>query len=504
MFKECKSISKKILVISIAALFLVSMVFFVSPGKIFGATLTVGSGGTYATIQEAITAASDGDTISIEAGTYTETGQIIINKNLTIIGAGSSSTIIKPSADTGSSDDSRGWFLVNSGKSFTLKNVTLDGSGYKIFQAIRSHGPSTIENNVIKNMLYNPSGGNYEGRGIVVYDGFSSNILNNTLENIGRIGIFVFGAGTQAQVKGNTFTGKGTGNWLDYGIEVGGGGNANISDNTISNCLGVATVDGSTSAGILVTTYFAPGTIATITGNTISNSTTGIAVGYDGSDTSNVTAHQNNITGNSYGIESTNPVVDAINNWWGNATGPTHSSNPSGTGDAVSDNVNFTPWLTNPVGYVAPAPDTTPSTPPKPLTAEEQAALDLSIAQQVDLYGASNIGFIKMLYDNILGRVSDDGGLNDWVTALNNGTITLGDVVYGFVFSKELEPMISSFSNEEFITFLYENVLDRNADPDGYAGWLVNMSAGMTKEEVLLHFIDSTEFKDICIMFGLE
>ncbi|MCE5329164.1 DUF4214 domain-containing protein, partial [bacterium] len=213
---------------------------------------------------------------------------------------------------------------------------------------------------------------------------------------------------------------------MDYGVEVGGGGNANISNNTISNCSGVASVDGSTSAGILVTTYYDSGTSATITGNTISNSTTGIAVGYDGSDTSTVTANQNNITGNTYGIESTNPTVDAINNWWGDASGPSNAtSNPSGTGNAVSDNVNFTPWLTNPVGYVAPQS--------KPLTPEEIASLNLSIAQQVDIYGASDIGFTKMLYDNILGRASDSEGLNDWVTALNEGSITLGDVVFGFV-----------------------------------------------------------------------
>jgi hypothetical protein len=39
--------------------------------------------------------------------------------------------------------------------------------------------------------------------------------------------------------------------------------------------------------------------------------------------------------------------VTAENNWWGNATGADHSSNPHGTGqggDAVSDNVDFTPW----------------------------------------------------------------------------------------------------------------------------------------------------------------
>lgn len=45
------------------------------------------------------------------------------------------------------------------------------------------------------------------------------------------------------------------------------------------------------------------------------------------------------------------PVLDATNSWWGTATGPTHASNPSGAGDSVSDNVQFTPWLTTPPSF---------------------------------------------------------------------------------------------------------------------------------------------------------
>ena len=55
----------------------------------------------------------------------------------------------------------------------------------------------------------------------------------------------------------------------------------------------------------------------------------------------------NNIYNNSlYGINSC-ITTNATNNYWGSLSGPYHSTlNPNGTGDNVSDNVNFIPWLT--------------------------------------------------------------------------------------------------------------------------------------------------------------
>jgi hypothetical protein len=52
-----------------------------------------------------------------------------------------------------------------------------------------------------------------------------------------------------------------------------------------------------------------------------------------------------------YGVRNYDSVwVNVENNWWGDATGPFHpDSNPGGLGDSVSDYVDFTPWLTEPV-----------------------------------------------------------------------------------------------------------------------------------------------------------
>ena len=51
-----------------------------------------------------------------------------------------------------------------------------------------------------------------------------------------------------------------------------------------------------------------------------------------------------------YGLNNANTLytVSASQNWWGKPTGPTHASNPSGTGDRVSNLVNFTPFAADP------------------------------------------------------------------------------------------------------------------------------------------------------------
>jgi uncharacterized repeat protein (TIGR01451 family) len=105
-------------------------------------------------------------------------------------------------------------------------------------------------------------------------------------------------------------------------------GTVNITNNHIfSNGIGIRFAD--TGAG-------------TATGNTIETNGTGVLVENGGT----ATLTCNNIAGNStYGVNNTTGVtIDAEGNWWGSASGPTHPSNPTGAGDVVSDNVDFTPW----------------------------------------------------------------------------------------------------------------------------------------------------------------
>ena len=289
-------------------------------------------------IQSAVTTSVTNDTIVVTSGTYTEVGQILINKNLTIIGTGVTKPIIKPSADFPQNNNAASaWLLVNSGITFSIENVVFDGNGMKVQQAIRSHGETTIDR--VDFMNIRNSANPYTGFAIANFGGTvpggigsdthsaggSQSILtvtNSTFSQIGRVGIIVKGTNSAATISDNTYTGKGDGDFLDYAFEAGAGGTVTITDNIISDARGIV-IDGngpgvnSTSAGILVTDYYGPGTSATIIGNTISDSTEAIAVGYALNDASVVVAHGNRFSGNGVGISSTNLIVNAENNYWG-------------------------------------------------------------------------------------------------------------------------------------------------------------------------------------------
>jgi parallel beta-helix repeat protein len=303
----------------------------------------------YCNIQSAVIAANSNDEIEVSAGTFTETGQIVIDKNLTINGAGIGLTTVKPAQNTGNSSDARGWFLVNAGITFNLSNLTLDGSDKLVYQGIRQKGVGTIDHVEFKNIKYNESGPDYSGIAVAAFGNGNVHITNSSFEEIGRVGVLYYGAGiTGSNFHANTYTGKGTGNWLDYMLDISAGAVVDVQGCTVSGNRGVASSDNSTSAGIIVTTYFGDGTKATITGCTITDNTTGINVGYNASDLSIVKAENNKIYGNEYGVTSTNPVVDASPNWWGDATGPYNTPyNVCGLGNDAEGNVTFRPWYTD-------------------------------------------------------------------------------------------------------------------------------------------------------------
>ena len=83
-------------------------------------------------------------------------------------------------------------------------------------------------------------------------------------------------------------------------------------------------------------------------GNTINQQGTPGFDRADAADYSGATEQNNVATSNTVGIRGVGltATANATRNWWGNATGPTNATNPSGSGaSVVGANVAFSPWL---------------------------------------------------------------------------------------------------------------------------------------------------------------
>lgn len=91
----------------------------------------------------------------------------------------------------------------------------------------------------------------------------------------------------------------------------------------------------------------------TANSNTVSGFEVGIEIwqcqsGCDTGDFTSVTAKYNCLYNNTYGMRSNAGyiTVDGESNWWGNASGPYNlTQNPAGTGNQVSDDIDFQPWI---------------------------------------------------------------------------------------------------------------------------------------------------------------
>ena len=102
---------------------------------------------------------------------------------------------------------------------------------------------------------------------------------------------------------------------------------------------------------------------------------------------------------------------------------------------------------------------------------------------------------VARLYSAGLNRAPDAAGLSFWTDAANNPQIGFKSVAQGFIDSSEFSSRISSdSSNTEFCTALYQNVLGRAPDAGGLEFWTVHMRIGLLdRADVLCGFADSAE-----------
>ncbi|HUI90119.1 MAG TPA: right-handed parallel beta-helix repeat-containing protein [Anaerolineales bacterium] len=203
----------------------------------------------YSTISDAITAAAAGSVIFVQSGTYTE--QLVIDKSLTLIGAGSSSTTVQAPASMASDPDGNKDIVLIEGSTTVaaISGFTISGPGttgcdsinYGIF--VRNGATANIHGNVLTNIRDTPLGGCQNGVAIRVGSKAlgqkgTAKITNNVISDYQKGGIVIDNAGSYADIVGNTVQGAGATPYIaQNGIQISRGATASIVNNVIEDNL---------------------------------------------------------------------------------------------------------------------------------------------------------------------------------------------------------------------------------------------------------------------------
>ncbi|PWE55436.1 hypothetical protein DEM27_15380 [Metarhizobium album] len=106
---------------------------------------------------------------------------------------------------------------------------------------------------------------------------------------------------------------------------------------------------------------------------------------------------------------------------------------------------------------------------------------------------AGHAGQAYRIYQAAFDRTPDTAGLSYWIKAMDAGA-TLDDVAAGFMSSAEFNGLYGTNpNNREFVDRLYDNVLGREGDSGGIAYWVGQLEAGYSRAHLLAGFAESTE-----------
>jgi len=355
------SMSKPATLLLVLVLLAASSMIIVNPIS-FAKTIVVPT--DYSSIQDAINAADDGDTILVKRGTYRERS-LVINKTISLIGEDVSNTIIKNIDDPMSTWDGRFpppstvavQISANCSKisGFTVTSTFRDVSGAF---SITGNGNQLTGNLITGCMSGISVNGNYNiisqntileiGNYIIWCSGSYNSITENTAVGSGVEGLTV--EASFNLVFGNTIIGDG---W--YGIKLTSGGNI-IVGNNITGCTGVIIKWGSDN--VICANTITNGRNAfelnrgcnnTFYANHVENNSLGARIGYDQTDISRQggpkavenTLYHNNFIGN------TQQAIDW--NWlgtnsWDDGEAGNYWSDYNGT-DMEENGIGDTPYL---------------------------------------------------------------------------------------------------------------------------------------------------------------
>lgn len=296
-----------------------------------------------ATISYAVTQAIPGSTIDVGAGSYPQ--QLVLNKNLSIVGTGGTVAVdptTLPTADTDTDSSSSQYAIVDitSGASVTLKKLTIDGANAQSqftgcgpdFVGVYYHDSSGVmKDDTVQNIELAPADfGCQDGLGVYVASdsGDHSTVImtGDTVKAYDKNGITCDDAGTTCTVQSSTVTGIGATPLIaQNGIQAFDAASATLTGNTVTANSYTGGGLGNQATGFLI---FDVGTLNAST-NTIASNDVNAYIGSDGtgptpgswSVTGNtVTGATDNVSGGEayYGdgiqIDSTTNPVSVTNN----------------------------------------------------------------------------------------------------------------------------------------------------------------------------------------------
>jgi len=323
----------------------------------------------FTTIQGAVGHAADHDVVEVAAGTYYENA-VIDNAYLSLLGE-----------DAVINGQLSGHCIAVHADGVTVEGFELT-NGYTGIAADTGASYCTFADNIIHANRNVPG---YVGVGIMMWGDCDHNtIIGNTIYDNDRQGIFIGYENDSKVSSGNLIADNviyDNGQYLyaedpdrsQYGIQLWNAHDNTISHNTVYGhtnpdpdpndphayfwghalylCQsGENSVSGNDFYGNTygITTYDWDGDRCasnSIDSNLIHDNTgQGVWV-LSGGDTLQLSGNQ--FYGNGCGVTASGPL-DAAGNWWGSPNGPSHDSNcfnVGAQGDAVSDGVNFVPWL---------------------------------------------------------------------------------------------------------------------------------------------------------------
>ena len=117
---------------------------------------------------------------------------------------------------------------------------------------------------------------------------------------------------------------------------------------------------------------------------------------------------------------------------------------------------------------------------------------DINIALDIGKDQTAGSGY--MLYKAAFNRTPDAGGLGYWISKMDTG-MSYNDVAKNFVTSIEFQTAFggSNPSVNTLVTKLYNNVLNRTPDAGGLAFWQDKLNTGWSTADVLGFFSTSGE-----------